>query len=124
MLASYGSRSRVVRGVSGGISVSWDVLSVEMSGAEFAGFAEMIVDAFGCSVRCGELAKCPCGRVSRCAMGEVSLSHDRLTLWFSPEEFEEFGMLVLAARRKLADLAPPPPLGSPWEPGEAHFGVN
>lgn len=95
-----------------------------MSRVEFVGFAGMLVDAFGCSARCGELAKCPCGRVSRCAMGEVSLSHNHLTLWFSPDEFEEFGRLVIAARRKLADLAPPSPLGVPWKPGEEVFGAN
>lgn len=123
VLAAYSSRSRVVIR-TGGIEVSWGALSVAMSGAEFVGFAEMLVDAVGCSVRCGELAKCPCGRVSRCAMGEVSLSHNGLTLWFPPEEFEEFGRLVLAARRKLRDLAPPSPLGIPWEPGEEAFSFN
>lgn len=95
-----------------------------MNRAEFAGFAAMLVDAAGCAARCGEIARCPCGRVSRCAMGEVSLSHGRLTLWFSPEEFEEFGRLVLAARAKLADLAPQPVFGVPWEPGEEAFGLN
>ncbi|MGH3088127.1 MAG: hypothetical protein ACRDSJ_12505 [Rubrobacteraceae bacterium] len=124
VLAAYSSRSRVVLGDAGGIEVSWGALSVAMSGAEFAGFAEMLTDAAGCPVRCGELARCFCGRVSRCAMGEVSLSHNGLTLWFSPEEFEEFGRLVLAARRKLSDLAPLSPLGVPWEPGEEFFTSN
>lgn len=58
-------------------------------------------------------------------MGEVSLSHNGLTLWFTPEEFEEFGNLVAAARKKLADLTPPSPLGVPWEPDDSGaFGVN
>jgi hypothetical protein len=124
VLAAHGSRSRVVRGRDGGIEVAWGVLCVEMSGAEFAGFAGMVADAFGCSARCGEIARCLCGRVNRSSMGETSLSHNGLTLWFSPDEFEDFGKLILAARRKLEDLAPPPPLGVPWEPGEADFGVN
>jgi hypothetical protein len=109
----------------GGIEVSWGALSVAMGRGEFLGFAAMLVDAFGCEARCGELASCPCGRVKRCAMGEVSLSHNGLTLWFSPDEFEEFGSLVVAARRKLADLASPSPLGVPWKPGDGGaFGLN
>ncbi len=123
VLASHSSRSRVVlRG--GGVEVSWGSLCVAMGGAEFVGFAAMLVDAVGCSARCGELASCPCGKVRRCAMGEVSLSHNHLTLWFSPEEFEEFGRLVLAARAKLADLAPQPMFGVPWEPGEEFVSFN
>lgn len=124
ILAAYSSRSRVVRCADGGIEVSWGALSVEMSGAEFAGFAAMLADAFGCSARCGEIARCFCGKVDRRAMGEVSLSHNGITLWFSPDEFEEFGRLVLAARRKLEDIAPPPPLGILWEPDEVVFGKN
>lgn len=95
-----------------------------MSRGEFSELAGMLRDAFECPLRCGELASCGRGRVSRCAMGEISISHGGVTLWFSPEEFEEFGRLVVAARRKLADLAPPAPLGVPWEPGGEEFGLN
>lgn len=49
-------------------------------------------------------------------MGQIMLSHGSLTLWFSPEEFEEFCRLGTAARQQLADVAPLPPLGVPWKP--------
>lgn len=124
VLADRGSRRRVVRGADGGIEVHWSVMNVGMSGIEFVGFAGMLMDAAECAARCGELARCFRGRVSRCAMGEVSLSFGRLTLWFSPEEFEEFGRLVSEARQKLSDLAPPPRLGVPWRPEKSHLSIN
>ncbi len=49
-------------------------------------------------------------------MGQIMLSHDNLTLWFSPEEFEEFYRLIATARQQLADAAPLPSLGTPWMP--------
>jgi hypothetical protein len=54
-------------------------------------------------------------------MGQIMLSHDSLTLWFSPEEFEEFYRLVATARQQLADTAPLPPLGVRWTP--SHQGL-
>lgn len=58
----------------------------------------------------------PCGRAVRCPMGQIMLSYGSLTVWFSPEEFEEFCRLGLKARQQLADAAPLPPLGLPWKP--------
>jgi hypothetical protein len=63
--------------------------------------------------------------VVRSSMGQISLSHGNLTLWFSPEEFEEFHRLVVGARRRLADSAPAPRMGLPWAPREeGFFGRN
>ena len=122
VLASYNSRSRVVREEGGGVRLFWGALSLGMSAGEFVEFARM-VDEAGRGGR-GELARCDCGRVERCAMGQVMVSHESLTLWFDPEEFEEFGRLVAEARVRLADSAPLPALGVPWEPRGDLFGVS
>lgn len=113
-LASYNSRSRIVRDREGGIHLCWGVLGIRMTQGEFLGFVDLVTDAAGRTVRCGELATYPCGRVARCPMGQIMLSHDNLTLWFSPEEFEEFYRLVATAGQRLADAAPLPSLGAPW----------
>lgn len=120
VLASYNSRSRVVREEGGGVRLFWGALSLGMSVGEFVEFARM-VDEAGCGRR-GELARCACGRVERCAMGQVMVSHGSLTLWLDPEEFEEFGRLVGRARGSLADSAPLPALGVRWEPRGDFFG--
>jgi hypothetical protein len=90
VLASYNSRSRIVRDREGSIRLFWGALSIRMTQSEFLSFVGLVIEAAGCTVRCGELAKCPCGRATRCLMGQIMVSHDDLTLWFSPEEFEEF----------------------------------
>ena len=115
VLASYNSRSRVVRDREGGIHLFWGPLSIRMTQDEFLGLVGLVTDAAGCGARCGELAMRPCGRAFRCRMGQVMLCHGSFTLWFSPEEFEEFCRLGAAARRQLADAASLPSLGVPWE---------
>lgn len=87
-----------------------------MTQSEFLGLAGLVTDAAGCAARCGELAMRSCGRAVRCPMGQIMLSHGSLTLWFSPEEFEEFYRLAAKARQHLADAAPLPLLGVPWTP--------
>jgi hypothetical protein len=124
VLAAYNSRSRVTRGDDGAIRLFWGMMSVEMNGAEFLNFVGLVVEAAGCGVRCGELARGSHGRVIRCSMGQIMVSHGNLTLWFSPEEFEEIAGLAILARQKLADSAPAPRLGIPWEPREELFGPN
>jgi len=114
VLASYNSRSRVVRDREGHIHLFWEALSIRMTQGEFLGFAGLVTDAAGCAVRCGELATCPCGRAVRCSMGQIMVSHGSLTLWFSPEEFDEFYRLIVTARQHLADAAPLPQLGVSW----------
>jgi hypothetical protein len=91
-------------------------LSIRMTQSEFLSFVGLVIDAAGGAVRCGELAKCPCGRAVRCSMGQIMVSHGDLTLWFSPEEFEEFYRLAATARQRLADIPPLPSLGVPWTP--------
>ncbi len=115
VLASYNSRSRIVRDLEGSIHLFWKSLSIRMSQAEFLGLVGLVKDAAGCAARCGELAERPCGRAVRCSMGQIMLSHGSLTLWFSPEEFEEFCRLGTTARQQLAGVAPLPPLGLPWK---------
>jgi hypothetical protein len=125
VLAAYNSRSRVTRRDDGVIRLFWGMMSVEMNGAEFLDFVSLVVEAAGRGVRCGELARGSGGRVVRSSMGQISLSHGNLTLWFSPEEFEEFRRLVVGARRRLADSAPAPRMGLPWAPREeGFFGRN
>jgi hypothetical protein len=125
VLAAYNSRSRVTRGDDGVIRLFWGMMSVGMDGAEFLDFAGLVAEAARCRLRCGELARGSHGRVVRCSMGQIKLSHGSLTLWFSPEEFGEFCQLVAGARRRLADSAPAPRLGSPWVPREeGFFGLN
>src|SRR3712207_7244129 len=51
-------------------------------------------------------------RVVRCSMGQVTLHHGELTLWFTPEEFEELAGMTIRARQRLADSAPAPRLRS------------
>jgi hypothetical protein len=125
VLAAYNSRSRVTRGDDGVIRLFWGMMSVAMNGTEFLDFAGLVAEAAGREMRCGELARGSYGRVVRCSMGQIKLSHDNLTLWFSPGEFEEFCRLVAGARRRLADCAPAPRLGMPWGPREeGFFGRN
>jgi hypothetical protein len=121
VLAAYNSRSRVTRGDDGIIRLFWGMMSVGMDEAEFLGLAGLLVEAVGYGARCGELAHGSCGRVVRCSMGQIKLSHGSLTLWFSPEEFEEFCRLVVGARQRLADCAPLPRLGLPWVLREERF---
>jgi hypothetical protein len=91
-------------------------MEIRMTQGEFLGLVGLAKDAAGCAARCGELAMRPCGRAVRCPMGQIMISHGSLTMWFSPEEFEEFCRLGVAARQQLADVAPLPPLGVPWKP--------
>ena len=121
VLASYNSRSRVVRDREGNIHLFWKSLGIRMTQAEFLGLVGLVKDAAGYAARCGELAMRPCGRAVRCSMGQIMLSHGSFTLWFSPEEFEEFYRLSATARQQLADAAPLPPLGVPWTPPRQGF---
>ena len=114
VLASYNSRCRVVRDREGGIHLFWGALSIRMTQSEFLSVVELVIDAAGCTARCGELAKCPCGRAVKCSMGQIMLSYRDFTLWFSPKEFEKFCRLTTAAQRHLADVSPLPLLGVPW----------
>lgn len=127
VLAVYNSRSRVTRGEDGAIHLYWGSLCIMMTQAEFLSLAGMLNEAEGRRVRCGELARCPCGSLDRCAMGQITLRHGNLVLWFSPEEFEEFGRLVSSARQRLSDLAPAPAIGVRWSPQgdwKKHFSPN
>ncbi len=116
VLASHNSRTRIVRDREGAINPFWGTLSIKMTQSEFLGLAGLMTDAAGCTIRCGELAARCCGRAVRRSMGQIMLSHGDLTLWFSPEEFEDLHQLVATARQRLADAAPPSPLGVPWKP--------
>ena len=120
VLASFNSRSRIVRDREGDIHLFWGALGIRMTQSEFLGLVGLVADAAECTARCGELAMRSCGRAIRCPMGQIMLSHGSLTLWFSPEEFEEFWRLGTTARQQLADAAPLPSLGVSWKP--AHQG--
>ncbi len=121
VLASYNSRSRIVRDREGGIHLFWGALSIKMAQSEFLSFAGLVADAAECALRCGELANHSCGRAFKCSMGQIMLSYGNLTLWFSPEEFEEFYRLSTTARQQLADATPLPSLGVPWTPPPQGF---
>jgi hypothetical protein len=124
VLASYNSRSRVVRDREGAIHLFWGALSIRMTQREFLGLVSLVTNAARCAGRCGELATSSCGRAVRCSMGQIMLSHDNLTLWFSPEEFEEFYRLTTTARQQLADAAPLPSIGVPWTPHRGRVSLN
>ncbi len=124
VLAAHSSRSRVTRDTDGTIHLCWQTLGVRMTQGEFVDLIGLVSSAAEGRVRCGELARCPYGRVARCSMGQISLSHGSVTLWFSPEEFDEFCRLVLEARRRLADAEPLPSLGLPWTPPLGSFAPN
>lgn len=123
VLASYNTRTRIVLDREGAIHLFWGTLSIKMTQSEFLGFAGLVTEAAGCGVRCGELAARCCGRAVRRSMGQIMLSHGSLTLWFSPEEFEDLNQLVTKARQRLADAAPPSPLGVPWTPPREGFAA-
>ena len=125
VLAAYSVRRRVVRGADGTVSVLWGSLGLRMSHAEFLDLAEVLAEAMQSPARYGEMARGVHARVVRCSMGQVTLHHGDLTLWSSPEEFEELANLMLRARQQLADSAPAPRLGLPWAPREeGFFGPN
>ena len=124
VLAAYSVRRRVVRGADGVVSVLWGSMGLRMSLAEFLDLAGVLAEAVRSPARYGELARGVRARVVRCSMGQVTLHHGDLTLWFSPEEFEELAGLATRARGRLADCAPAPRLGLPWRPGEDFFGRN
>jgi hypothetical protein len=125
VLAAYSVRRRVVRGADGTVSVLWGSLGLKMSYAEFLDLAGVLEGALQSPSRYGEMARGVHARVVRCSMGQVTLHHGDLTLWFSPEEFEELANLTSWARRRLADSAPAPRLGLPWVPREeGYFGPN
>ncbi len=125
MLAAYSVRRRVVRGADGMVSVLWGSVGLRMSLAEFLDFAVVLADAVQNPARYGEMARGVHARVVRCSMGQVTLHHGDLTLWFSPEEFEELADMTLRARQRLADCAPAPRLGLSWVPREErYFGPN
>ena len=116
VLATYSSRSRVMRDCDGTIHLLWGSLGLRMNQGEFMELAATMNEAYRCPIRCGELARGCHGQAVRCTMGQVMLSHDRLTLWFSPEEFEQCCALVDTARERLADSEPLPALGKPFAP--------
>jgi hypothetical protein len=124
VLAAYSARRRVVRRTDGTVSVLWGSLGLGISYAEFLDLAGALAKAMQNPARYGEMARGIHARVVRCSMGQVTLHHGDLTLWFSPEEFEELANLVLRARRKLADCAPVPRLGLPWRPRGGFFDLN
>ena len=125
VLAAYSVRRRVVRGADGRVSVLWGSVGLGMSLGEFLDLAVVLSEAGRNPARHGELARGVHARVVRCSMGQVTLHHGELTLWFSPEEFEEFSGMALRARRRLADCAPAPRLGLSWVPrDERLFGPN
>lgn len=124
VLASHNSRTRIVRDQEGAIHLFWGTLSIKMTQSEFLGFTGLVTDAAGCAIRCGELAVRCCGRAVRRSMGQIMLSHGSLTLWLSPEEFEDLHQLVTRARQRLADAVPSSPLGVPWTPREESVTLN
>ncbi|MGF1470815.1 MAG: hypothetical protein ACFB50_03620 [Rubrobacteraceae bacterium] len=124
VLASYSVRRRVVRRADGKVSVLWGTLGLRMLHAEFLDLSTVLAEAARCPARYGELARAGRARVVRCSMGQVTLHHRDLTLWLSPEEFEDFSNLMVRARQKLADSAPLPLLGLAWRPGGEMFGPN
>ncbi len=125
VLAAYNVRRRVVRGADGMVSVLWGSVGLWMSLAEFLDLARVLSEAMRNPARHGEMARGVHARVVRCSMGQVTLHHGELTLWFSPEEFEELSEMTLRARRRLADSAPAPRLGLSWAPREeGYFGPN
>ena len=124
VLAAYSVRRRVVRGADGTVSVLWGSLGLRISHAEFLDLAGVLAGAMQNPARYGEMARGIHARVVRCSMGQVTLHHGDLTLWFSPEEFEELANLTIRARQKLADSAPVPRLGLPWRPRGGFFDLN
>jgi hypothetical protein len=125
VLAAYSVRRRVVRGADGTVSVLWGSLGLRMSHAEFLDLAGVLAEAMQSPARYGEMARGVHTRVVRCSMGQVTLHHGDLTLWSSPEEFDELANLIIRARRQLADSVPAPRLGLPWAPREeGFFGPN
>jgi hypothetical protein len=124
VLAAYSVRRRVVRGADGKVSVLWGSVGLRMSLDEFLDLAGVLAGATRSPARYGEMARGVHARVVRCSMGQVTLHHGDLSLWFSPEEFEELADLTIRARRTLADSAPPPLLGQPWSPEGETFGPN
>ena len=125
VLAAYSVRRRVVRGADGMVSVLWGSVGLRMSLAAFLDLATVLSEATQNPARHGELARGVHARVVRCSMGQVTLHHGELTLWFSPEGFEELAEMTLMARRRLADCAPAPRLGFSWVPrDERFFGPN
>ena len=124
VLAAYDVRRRVTRSADGTIHLCWGALSVGMRQGEFVDFTGLVTEAVECAARCGELARGCRGRVFRCSMGQIMLTHGDLTLWFSPEEFEELFRLAIRARQRLADAEPLPALGLPWAPRHQPFSAN
>lgn len=124
VLAAYDVRRRVTRGGDGTIHLFWGSLSVGMGQGEFVDFAGLLTEAVECAARCGELARGCSGRVFRCSMGQIMVSRGCLTLWFSPEEFEELCRLTIRARQRLADAEPLPTLGVPWTPERGPVSAN
>ena len=121
VLAAYNVRRRVVRGADGMVSLLWGSVGLRMSLAEFLDLAGVLSEATRNPARYGEMARGVHARVVRCSMGQVTLHHGELTLWFSPEEFEELAEMTLRARQRLADSAPAPRLGLSWVPREERF---
>lgn len=123
-LAAHNLRRRLTREVDGGIALCWGAVSVKVSQEEFLDLAGLVADAVASAARYGELARGRCGRVVRCSMGQLSLSHGSLTLWFSPEEFEELHRLIYTARQRLYDAESLPRLGVPWAPQPDRLSLN
>lgn len=123
-LAAHNLRRRLTREVDGGIALCWGAVSVKVSQEEFLDLAALLADAVASPARYGELARGRRGRVARCSMGQISLSHGSLTLWFSPEEFEELHRLMHTARQRIADDEPLPRLGVPWTPRPDRVSAN
>ncbi len=124
ILAAHGVRRRVVRGEAGDVHLFWGSFSLGMNVGEFVELAGMLAEAADRQMRCGEDVRGCCGRVARCPMGQILVSHGNLSLWFSPEEFDELHRLTASARGRLADAEPPPALGIPWAPRMARISAN
>jgi hypothetical protein len=108
VLATHSVRRRVVRDEAGDVHLFGGSFSLGMNLGEFVELAGMLAEATDRRMRCGEDVRGCCGWVTRCAMGQILVSHGNLTLWFSPEEFEDLYRLTASARRRLADTEPPP----------------
>ncbi|MEW6635238.1 MAG: hypothetical protein AB1425_00330 [Actinomycetota bacterium] len=124
VLCAYSVRHRAVRGADGRVSLLWGSLGIRLPLGDFVDLARMMEAAGKSAARYGELARGARARVVRCSMGQVALHQGDLTLWFTPEEFEDFRRLILEARSRLADSAPMPRFGVRWEPEGGYFAAN
>ena len=113
VLAAYSSRNRVMRDKGGRVHVSWGPVTVKVDQRQFLEIVELLQEACEQPLWRGELARGSGVRVVKCAMGQVMLVHESFTLWFSPEQFEDFCKLAVRALHRLQDSEPVPALGIP-----------